>query len=69
MGKLRLHFTVSNLVNITLGLLLILDKIFFQLITFSYTKIGLKWLDPYFGHHIWGILLIFVGMWDAFQKH
>lgn len=54
--------SLSSLILIFLGLFLIADKMFFHLLTFNYDKIGLGWLDPIFGHEVWGFILVAVGL-------
>jgi len=52
---------ISHLLNIALGAVLVADKLFWHRITWRYPE-WLAWLDPIFGHHILGGVLIGVGV-------
>lgn len=62
MGKL------VGLILFLFGLFLIADALFLHLIVFDYSAIGLGWLDPYFSHAYWGILLVIIGYFSFKRK-
>jgi len=62
------RLAVSPLLCIIFGAFLIIDKLFLHLIFFDYDKIGLGWLNPYFSHLIWGLLLLMAGLFDVIRN-
>lgn len=47
-----------RIIALAFGVFLIIDAILLHLLIFAYTKIGLGFVDYYFSHFIWGVLLI-----------
>ena len=52
----------ARIVPLLFGVFLVFDALFLHLLTFNYSAVGAGWLDPYFTHLIWGVLLIVVAL-------
>ena len=53
---------LAELILIISGIFLVLDSLFWHLITFNYAALGLGWLDPWFHHSYLGGIFILIGL-------
>ena len=58
---MRIATKILSMLAIILGIFLIADNFFFHALVFKYEVFGVRWLDPYIDHWMWGLLLLLLG--------
>jgi len=61
MKKALFYFIVVFL--ILFGVSLILDNFIFHYVKFDYERAGVKFIDPFIDHWMWGAVFIAIGVW------